>query len=249
MPLLETIGSGSVKGFNSGLSGGSETLIQTSLVWHVDAGNVNSPTNSVWYDIIGGNNVQVSNQGSVTFNNGTGRAGKYYVYNGNSRSLAPHAAVMNTPNGFTAGAWVYCTSYNTTGRIFQKDEISSTRIWEFGNNGGSGSMRTEVWSSNGNTVLGVGTTVPIGAWHHMVLTCSANGVSKTYQNGVETSSVAISGAAGTLQTGGTGLYLGGSWGAGEYFTGYISQAYLYNVEQNSAQILENHNAFKAAYGL
>ena len=223
-------------------------LIQTSLVWHVDAGGSAANTSSIWYDVIGGNNVtQVSNQGSVTFNNGTGRANKYYVYNGTSRSLAPHAAVMNTPNGFTAGVWVYTTSNAITGRIFEKDEIASTRVWEFGNNGSS--MRSEVWSSNGNTALASGTTVPLNVWHHMVLTCSANGASKLYQNGVETGSATISGAAGTLQTASTGLYLGGSWGAGEYYTGYISQAYLYNVEQTSTQILENHNRFKQDYGL
>jgi hypothetical protein len=234
---------------NTASSGASVAqLIQTSLVWHVDAGSSAANTSSIWYDIIGGNNVtQVSNTGSVTFNNGTGRAGKYYVYNGSSRSLAPHAAAMNTPNGFTAGAWVYTTSNDTTGRIFQKDEISSTRIWEFGNNGGS--MRTEVWSSNGNTVLGNGTTVPLNVWHHMVLTCSSNGVSKIYQNGVETGSATISGATGTLITGNTGLYLGGSWGAGEYYTGRISQAYLYNVDLTSTQILQNHNTFKQDYGL
>lgn len=224
-------------------------LIQTSLVWHVDAGGTAANTGSVWYDIIGGNNVtQVSNIGSVGFNNGNNRANKYYSYNGTSRSLAPHAAAMNTPNGFTAGVWVYTISNATTGRIFQKDEVSSTRVWEFGNNGGS--MRSEVWSSNGNTALATGASVPIGVWHNMVLTCSANGVSIVYQNGVQTGGATISGAAGTLMTAGTGLYLGGSWGsAGEYYTGLISQAYLYNIEHTSTQVLQNYNTFKQAYGL
>jgi len=223
-------------------------LLQDNLVWSVDAfSGASAPNDGNWYDMQGGGNAVVSNAGSVSYNNGSGRTGKYYVYNGSSRSYASPTSAMDTPNGFTAGAWVYTNSNSTTGRIFQKDEISSTRVWEFGNNGGS--MRSEVWSSNGNTLLTGGTTVPIGAWHHMVLTCSANGVVNHYQNGVQTGTGSIGSPASTLRTANTGLYLGGSWGGGEYYNGLIAQAYLYKAELSAAEVLANHNTFKAAYGL
>jgi hypothetical protein len=223
-------------------------LSQTNLVWNVDAfHSASSPNDGTWYDIMNGANASVSNTGSVSYNGGSGRTGRYYVYNGSSRSYAGPTGSMDTPNGFTAGAWVYTNSNSTTGRIFQKDEISSTRVWEFGNNGGS--MRSEVWSSNGNTILTGGTTVPIGAWHHMVLTSSANGVVKHYQNGVQTGTGSIESPAATLRTANTGLYLGGSWSSGEYYNGLIAQAYLYKAELSAAEVLANHNTFKAAYGL
>ena len=223
-------------------------LIQNNLVWHVDAFNsASTPNDGTWYDIMVGANASVSNAGSVSYNNGSGRTGKYYVYNGSSRSYAAPNASMNTPNGFTAGAWVYVNSNSSTGRIFQKDEISSTRVWEFGNNGAS--FRSEVWDSNGNTTLTGGTTVPVGAWHHLTLSSSANGVVKMYQNGTQTGTSTITSAASTLRTANTGLYLGGSWGAGEYFNGLIAQAYLYRTTLSDSDILKNHNTFKAAYGL
>jgi hypothetical protein len=223
-------------------------LNQSGLVWHVDAFNTAStPNDGTWYDILNGANASVSNQGSVSFNNGSGRTGKYYVYNGSSRSYAGPNSSMDTPNGFTAGAWVYTNSNSSTGRIFQKDEISSTRVWEFGNN--SGSFRSEVWDSNGNTILTGGTTVPVGSWHHLTLTTTANGVVNMYQNGINTGQSSITGASGTLRTANTGLYLGGSWGTNEYYNGLISQAYLYKRALSASEILANHNTFKSAYGL
>ncbi len=223
-------------------------LIQDDLVFNVDAfWPTSAPNDGVWYDIMGQSNFSLSNQGSVSYNNGSGRTGKYFLYNGSSRSFASHSAAFDTPDGFTAGAWVYTNSNSQTGRIFQKDEASSTRVWEFGNNGGN--MRSEVWSSNGNTLLLVGTTVPIGAWHHMVLSASGNGNVDMYQNGVKTATGSIGTAASTLRTASTGLYLGGSWGGGEYYNGVIAMAYLYKKKLTDTEILENHDRFKGAFGL
>jgi hypothetical protein len=216
------------------------SLIATSgLVFSVDAGNTKSYAGSgtSWYDISGNRNVGTlanctfnsSNLGGIVFDGSTSLA----TFSG--------AGAVNLSATMSASVWVYYVS--GSGRIFQKDGPSNTRLWEIG--GYAGQFRMEMWHSSGTGTIGYGNSLTVNGWTNLVLTFNGTDI-LMYQNGSLVTTVNFPGDIRTDTA--TPIYLGGYW-SGEYLNGRISNAMLYNRALSATEILQNFNSLRGRFGI
>ena len=105
-------------------------------------------------------------------------------------------------------------------------------------------MRIELWHSNGGTTVAYGSGLTTNGWMHLAYVFDGSNII-LYQNGSTTNTVSF---PGDVRTGTTPITIGGGW-SGEYFTGYITGAYIYNRPLGAAEVLQNYNAQKNRFGL
>lgn len=167
-----------------------------------------------------------------------------FSFNGSTSLLTvPNTTSINLSSYLTAGAWVYYTSGN--GRIIQKDGPTNTRCWEIGGYGGT--FRMEMWHSSGTNTIAYGNSLAVNGWTYLALTFDGINI-LMYQNGVLVNTVNFPGDIRTDVT--TPIYIGGYWSGGaEYFTGKISNAFVYNRPLTAAEVRQNFNAHRGRYGV
>jgi hypothetical protein len=222
-----------------------KNIVSRGLVAHLDASALDSypQSGSTWYDLTGN-----SNHGTITGATYTSSYGGGSInFTGTSSSYVqvPHSSSLNMSATLTASNWVYYRSGN--GRIMQKDDTGSgsgyTRLWETGGYGGT--YRMELWHSDGTATVQYGNALTTNGWMLLTLTFDGSSI-KMYQNASLITNYSF---AGDIRTAATPLWIGGGWGAGEWFDGYIANALIYNRALNAGEVSQNYNAQKSRFGL
>ena len=218
----------------------SPSIVTSGLVLCVDAANPRSYPGSgtTWYDASGNGNTGTLSNGPVY----TSGINGYFTFDGvDDLATFPSTTSTNISTTITASVWVYYISGN--GRIFQKDGPASTRCWEIG--GYAGTLRMEMWHSDGASTIGYGNPLAVNGWTHLTLEFNGTDI-LMYQNNVLITTVNFPGDIRTDSA--TPLYLGGYW-SGEYLNGRISNAQLYNRALSVTELTQNFNALRGRYGI
>jgi RHS repeat-associated protein len=141
----------------------------------------------------------------------------------------PHSdSLFGIANGMTVEAWVNPQQIPAVqGTIARRDDhfalwlLSSGRVrfslWK-------GTTRYDVTSPNGAVV--------VGTWQHVAATWDGQ-TAKLYVDGVEKASL---GLAAPIEVSWDALYLGSSYGSGDWFNGRIDEARVYDRPLSSLQI-------------
>jgi hypothetical protein len=248
----------------SGIITNYPDIVKNGLVLWLDAGRSYSYYDTSYYDCGYGCQYYSSNPGctscanqwndlSPSYSKGTLTNGPTFSYaNGggivfdgtNDYVTVPHHENLNMSSTLSAGAWVYYVSGN--GRILQKDDDGSstyTRLWELGGYGGT--MRMEMWHSDGTAAIGYGNALTVNGWMYLMMTFDGTNI-KMYQNGTLITTVNF---PGNIRTGNAPITIGGRWSTGEYFNGRISSVQIYNISLTATQVMQNFNADRGRFGI
>jgi hypothetical protein len=168
--------------------------------------------------------------GAVTVGGST-----YFPGSGAAQYLA--VPVPITTGTFTIEAWVYVSSYSSSGAI-----IVSNRAWSTGYVRGYGvrintSGKVIIDASNGswnvwNAIYTSSGSIPTGAWCHVALVRDSSDVIRCYINGVADATTVTYAASLDLTSGGYGtwrLSIGGEYVDNNYNTTVSMVGYLSNV--------------------
>ena len=221
-------------------------IIRNGLVLSLDAASNNSYPGSgtVWTDLSGnGNNGTFFN--SPTFDSVTAGGAMNFVGASSQYIQIPHSTSLNISSTITTGNWVYYVS--GSGRIMQKDDLNLgnnyTRLWETGGFGGI--FRLEMWHSDGTTTgAPSANALTTNGWMYINMVFDGTNVYH-YQNGSLTKTTSF---AGDIRTATTPVTIGGGW-SGEFFTGKIATATIYNRALSASEIQQNYNAQKSRFNL
>jgi hypothetical protein len=216
----------------------ASNYVTNGLVLHLDASNTTSypGTGNTWTDLSGGGNngtifnsagYDSANGGSLLFNGSNS-----YVNAGNNSSL-------QLTEG-TISAWINAGTSNSGFRGIIAKQLAWS-IFVYNNNlitydWGNGSIR--------NTSINVGNN----SWNHVAMTFT-----QTIGNPSNNAIIYLNGIAVLTTTvknsGQTQNVLIGEANAGQFFTGKISQASIYNRVLTAEEILQNFNSLKSRFGL
>lgn len=225
------------------------SVVTSNLVLYYDPDNTASyPGTGTTLNDLSGNGLN-GTMSNITWTD------PYFTYNGTNStvSIADNALLEPGSGDFSIEAWVYYSTIAGSSRAF----VSKT------NNGGNApdwsyGLRT---ASNGNTYMEVGNgttsvtsptfTASTGTWYQIVgvWTNVASNSIALYVNGVSQGS--NSHAFASVKNSTNALYLG-SYNGGEFsqwFNGRMGIFRYYSKALSGAEVLQNYNANKAAYGL
>jgi len=200
----------------------------------VAAYSFNEGTGSSVADASGNNNLGTVTAGSWTT---SGKFGNSLVFNGTStRVFIGSSTSLNLTAGMTVMAWVYPTANQTGNRTIIRRETNG--YWLYSGRT-TGTMRPY-----GGAVVGSGTetvTAPtalaLNTWSHVAVTYDGATVS-LYVNGTL---VSTNGASGSIVSGTTPLYIGGTASSTDYFQGRIDEVRVYNRALSSTELATIRN--------
>ena len=226
------------------------TILQTNLVFHLDAGNPASYSGSgaAWNDLTGNNNGTLVN--SPTFNSSFGG---YFTFNGTNQEVT----TTITHTGINAQSFTFFGWFRTS-------SASGRKIIGFQNNQTGTTVSSydkHVYvSTAGKLVFGVyngaiqiitsAATISDGNWHSFAAVYNNAGNDELYIDGVSvgTMNVTSTDTEAYIRIAGYALQ---SWtnGGNGYFPGDIAILARYNTALTAAQITTNHNNTKSRFGL
>jgi hypothetical protein len=213
-------------------------IITSGLVLNLDAGQPASYPGSgtIWTDLSGsGNNGTLEAGAGYTNVNGSS-----IVFDGvNDRVVSPNSTSLQITVG-TISAWVRATSANTgVHGIIAKQQAWGLFVW--GN-----TLRAYDWGTG--AVRDTGITIGNNTWNHVAMTFTQtigtpvnNAI--IYLNGtaVLTTTVRHASQAATFQV--------GDANAGQYLSGNVAQALVYNRVLSAGEIQQNFNALRDRFGV
>ncbi len=213
-------------------------IITSGSILHLDAGyTLSSPrTGSILYDLSGnGNNGNLFN--APTFNSSNSGS---IVFNGtNQYANINSSANILSKTSYTKIAWFYVTSLSTDNNIISGGSSGQHAFWLFGSNK-LNAGHNGTW----NRVVST-TTIAINTWYCGAVTFNTTSGWVLYVNGVQEATNADT----TTFTGNGDISLASYLSAGNYLTGRIAIAQVYNRVLSSTEILTNYNALKGRFGL
>lgn len=210
-------------------------IVTNGLVFAVDAADRNSYVSgsTIWNDLSGNNNGGTLTNGPTFSNNSI-------VFDGvDDRITCTNNASVQITVG-TIGAWINANSNNTGFRgiitkqsawgLFLSDNVLVTYDW-----GGGGTRSTGINIGNNTwNYVAMSFTETIG-------TPSNNAIVYLNGNPILTTTVRHSNHGVTVQI--------GDGNAGQYFSGRIPSAHIYNRVLSPQEILQNYNAQKSRFNL
>jgi len=213
-------------------------LVTNGLSLYLDAANSSSYPGSgtTWTDISGNNRNGALTNGP-TFNSSNGGS---IVFDGTNDfvSVASDANILST-TAYTKTVWFYVTSFSTDNNLISAGSSGQHALWLFTSN-----KLNAGHNGNWNTVVST-TTLVLNRWYFGSVTFNNTSGWVLYLNGVqEATSVSTTTFTGT----GT-ISIGSYQNLGNYFTGRIATATVYNRVLSSSEILQNYNATKSRFGL
>ncbi len=213
-------------------------VVTNGLSLYLDAANSSSYPGSgtTWTDI-SGNNRNGSLTNGPTFNSSNGGS---IVFDGTNDfvSVASDANILST-TAYTKTVWFYVTSFATDNNLISAGSSGQHALWLFTSN-----KLNAGHNGNWNTVVST-TTLVLNRWYFGSVTFNNTSGWVLYLNGVqEATSVSTTTFTGT----GT-ISIGSYQNLGNYFTGRIATATVYNRVLSSSEILQNYNATKSRFGL
>ena len=213
-------------------------VVTSGLSLYLDAANSSSYPGSgtTWTDI-SGNNRNGSLTNGPTFNSSNGGS---IVFDGTNDfvSVASDANILST-TAYTKTVWFYVTSFSTDNNLISAGSSGQHALWLFTSN-----KLNAGHNGNWNTVVST-TTLVLNRWYFGSVTFNNTSGWVLYLNGVQEST-----SVSTTTFTGTGTISIGSYqNLGNYFTGRIATATVYNRVLSSSEILQNYNATKSRFGL
>lgn len=213
-------------------------VVTSGLSLYLDAANSSSYPGSgtTWTDISGNNRNGALTNGP-TFNSSNGGS---IVFDGTNDfvSVASDANILST-TAYTKTVWFYVTSFSTDNNLISAGSSGQHALWLFTSN-----KLNAGHNGNWNTVVST-TTLVLNRWYFGSVTFNNTSGWVLYLNGVQEST-----SVSTTTFTGTGTISIGSYqNLGNYFTGRIATATVYNRVLSSSEILQNYNATKSRFGL
>jgi hypothetical protein len=207
------------------------------LFLYLDAANTRSYSGSgnTVYDISGSGNTSALTNGPTFSSSNLGS----FVLDGTNDYINVNSLANILPyTAYTKIAYFYVTSFSTANNIISGGYSGQHAFWlqvsnklYAGHNG--------AWS----TVTG-NTTLSLNTWYFGAVTYNNVTGWKLYLNGREDGT-----SSDTTTFNGNQEIVIGAYGAGNYFTGRISNVQVYNRALSATEIVQNYNATKKRYGL
>jgi len=228
---------------------GGPNIVDDGLVLCLDAANPKSytGTGTTWLDLSGnGNNGTLRN--SPTYS--TDNLGSI-VFDGvdDDINCNNNSSINFGTGNFTVSLWFRRFSNATTNlRLLSKAASSDTANAAsagFSFFGSNSSVSFAINPTAARTVIGAA-SYSLNEWVNVVGLLERGVSMRTYKNAIQvnTASAPEGSVSGT-----TSLFLGSNVGTGLYWSGEISNAFLYNRALSAAEILQNYNATKGRFGL
>ncbi|MEV6932012.1 LamG-like jellyroll fold domain-containing protein [Dactylosporangium sp. NPDC051485] len=173
------------------------------------------------------------NDGTIT--GATATAGKYggalQFHGGTDMVKVPSSASLNASTGLTMAAWVQPTAAQSGWRTIMHKE---TDAWFLNAGSDSGPLKPAggVTTGSSDSVVYGTTANPLNQWTHVALTYDGANL-RLYVNGTLVSTKA---KTGTLKQTTGPLSIGGNAPYGEYFTGLIDEARVYNRALSATEV-------------
>ena len=182
-------------------------------------------------DVVGG--VDATVYGATLTTDRFGNENGAYYFDGNDKMIAPGAAEFGT-SSFTANIWVNSTQTYGSGNLMRTDG-GYYNGWLLRFNGG----RLEIWEGRtSNYAFVSGTSYADGNWHMVTFVRDVeNKVGKLYVDG---SYVGCYNMTGSINDVSNELRFG-TYGDGEYYSGKMDDARLYDKALNDAEVLALYN--------
>ena len=182
-------------------------------------------------DVVGGIDATVS--GATLTTDRFGNANRAYYFDGNDKMIAPGAAEFGT-SSFTANIWVSSTQTSGSGNLMRTDG-GYYNGWLLRFNGG----RIEIWEGrNSNYAYVSSTSYADNAWHMVTYVRDVeNKVGKLYVDGNYVGRYEMTGSINNVSN----ELRFGTYGDGEYYTGKMDDARLYNKALTEAEVLALYN--------
>lgn len=215
---------------------GGPDIVIDGLRFFVDAANPlsYSGSGSTWTDL-SGNSFNGSLTNTPTFS-GVVRTPSF-TFNGSSQYVDLPSNIMPSGYNYTKIAWFRPTSYSTANNIFSGGTSGQHAFWMFTsqylNAGHNGNWGTVTSSS----------IIPLNNWTYGAVSFSTSAGWKLYVNGIVESTNSS-----------TSVFNGGFIGNlaryenSNFFTGSISQAYLYDRPLTDSEVLLIYNSTKSRFG-
>lgn len=212
-----------------------EGIVTSGLTLCLDAGFIPSYQGSgtTWYDLgYSGFNGTLTN-GPTYSTDGGGTI----VFDGSDDYIIVNSGsnILSNVN-YTKTAWFYVTNFATANNIISSNGGGQHAFWLFSTNK-LNAGHNGVW----NTVVST-TTLSLNTWYFGAVTFSTTSGWKLYLNGVQEAT-----SVDTTTFTGIGDLSVGSYWSGNFFTGRISIAQIYNRVLSASEILQNFNAQKSRY--
>ena len=239
----------------------SPRIVTNGLVLCLDAGNTKSYTSGslIWNDLSGRGNVGVLT-GSVNPIY-TGSFGGNFIFSGSGNSSyinlgSGSGTAFSSPN-FSYGAWFYYNGIAQTGTVFSRRNDSPYNQYNIGiaNDAAIGGVGTKlcVFSRSDQTGGDVNFSYQLtnAGWNYILVSISTT-LQIVYINGAWAFSSTNNYTGNTFLIPGRNCYVGGvnlNGVPANFFTGYISQVFLYNRALSASEVLQNYNAMKGRYNL
>ncbi len=215
------------------------SLVTSNLILNLDPDNASSYSGSgtTWADLAG-TAQNLTLYGSPTYTSGTP---SYFTFNGTSQyANTATTGIVNT-TAYTKSAYFYLNGYQDN-NIFSGDG-------HFIYMGPAASVDKKIYCGHSDwgsfTAYPSTATINLSTWYHVTLTFSTTNGMSLYINGVLDSTYTV------LKTAhpGTGTASIAAYGSGNLLKGRVGKVLCYNTELTAAQVLQNFNATKTAYGL
>lgn len=230
------------------------SVSRDSLVFYVDATNTKSypGSGSIWYDLIGGQNVTLYNtpafsNGAIQFRENISGAAQY------GTATVDYGILRQSGQ---TGSWTieacfeYLTQTSGNGNFGLYENVFIGRagchggIYTWPTNLLYGAIKTtSCWTGHSNASFG---TLTVGNKYNAVFTYN-NGVTKLYLNGQYISTTTLDYITYPMNTYSTTLFIGGINGYVTNSNMYFAKAY--NKELSANEIANNFNAIRGRYGL
>ncbi len=234
-------------------AGGSQVwprIVTDGLVLHLDTGDVNSYPGSgtTWTDLSGnGNNGTLVN--GVGYNSANGGS---LVFDGvNDYGTIPTLANFNFGSAISGFVWHYniggdyrgviANTYNTTSGF----DIRYGREDYFGGTNNGTRLIIAIRSLSGSPALGLSIYSPLNVWGNYGFVYNGSSLT-SYKNGTQFNTV--SGSV-NLQPTSNPVVIGRNLRSGEYLTGRLAQASIYNRALTASEVQQNFNATRGRYGI
>lgn len=215
------------------------SIVTSSLILHLDAGNPNSYGRSgvIWKDISGyGSNGTLTNGPSFRAENG----GSFQFDGVNDYVETTNNGTLDFYSGnFSVFCWMRSTNKVDYQTLFALDNNSTGNGILLYTNPTNGVFRSWV----GGQVLNGSIDICTGKWFFVGISRNS-GLVTHYINGISYGTFSSSGSVLSSQNGRIASY-----GAGYYLNGNIAQVFAYNAALSAAEVLQNYNATKSRFGL
>jgi hypothetical protein len=217
----------------------ADDIVTTNLVLNLDPDNATSYPGSgaTWYDIAGAAQ-NITLYASPTYTSGTP---SYFTFNGTTQyGLSAATGIVNS-TAYTKSAYFYLNGYQDN-NIFSGDG-------HFIYMGPQASIDKKIYCGHSDwgsfTAYPSTGTINLNTWYNVTLTFSTTNGMTLYINGVQDSTYTV------LKTAhpGTGSASLAAYVSGNLLNGRIGKVLCYRSELTAAQVSQNFNATKAAYGL